>query len=457
MDSCTLRALNPFGQQPSLYKLYTQMCYIFPVQDAAAYVHIENSLQNGIRYLFDAFPWVAGQVVLEGAENGSSGTYSIRASNKSSRLPIRDLRHEPSAPTLDKLRAARFPVAMLNEDLIAPCKTLEMAFGSHLDAAQVLLLQVNYIRGGLIFTIAGQHNVMDMTGQAEVTRLLSKACRSETFTSDELKIGNFCSAGAIELLDDSVDVHQETGKMVLKPQDSPAALSATASPPPECIWVFINFDAASLASIKGRATEAMTSDFISSDDALSALIWQAMVRARLPRLLPDRIVTFARAIDPRRYLKELPPKYPGLVQNMAFSMSTVQELTQQPLGIIASLLRSAVDPKSSDLEQKTRAFATLIHRSKDKSNINVTSSLDLSADIMLSSWVAVTCYEDDFGLKLGKPEMVRRPGFTPVESLVYLLPKTPTGDVTAMLCMRSEELERLRSDDAFAEFGSFIE
>lgn len=459
MESSTLRELNPFEQQPNLYKLYTQMCYIFQVQDDNAYRQLEDTLRDGLERLAEAFPWIAGQVVCEGARAGSSGIYAVKPLNKSPRLVVKDSRNDPSAPTLDSLREARYPVAMLGEDLVAPRKTLEMVFGSPEDPAEVFLVQVTYIVGGLLLTTAGQHNVMDMTGQAEITRLMSKACRGETCTTEELENGNFSSAGAIKLLDDSVNVEQEVANVKLQSQPTqttPEGQTAVSSPPPECTWAFINFDAASLVKIKAKATDTVASGFVSTDDALTALIWQATTRARLPRLSSSRSITFARAIDPRRYLKELPPNYPGLVQNMAYSNSTVQDLTSAPLGTIASLLRTALDPQKSDLERKTRALATLIHKSEDKSAINVTSSLDTSADIMLSSWAGVKCYDDDFGLGLGKPQMVRRPGFTPVEGLMYLLPRTSAGDVTAMLGLRREDMERLKGDEELARFGRYV-
>lgn len=460
MDSSPpLRELNPFEQQPNLSRLYTQLCAIFPVHNEDKYSEIQKTLEAGLDRLADAFPWIAGQVVNEGAGVGSSGTYSVKKLNRRPRLVVKDLRREGDVPTLEVLRKSDYPVAMLNEDWIAPRKTLDMVFGQASDPAEVFAIQVNYIPGGLLFTVATQHNVMDMTGQAELTRLLSKACKGENFTSEELRIGNLSSARAIELLDDSVDVEEELLHQSSKPsasQSTPEGPVETPPAPPECTWAFINFNASSLATLKATATREITSDFISTDDALTAFIWQATTRARLNRLSPSRKITFARAIDPRRYLTELPPSYPGLVQNMAYSESTVEDLMTKPLGHAASLLRAAVDPKTADLERNTRALATSLSRSRDKSSINVTAKLDTSADIMLSSWAAVKSYEDDFGFGLGKPEMVRRPGFTPVEGLMYLLPKTPKGDVTAMVCLRMEDMERLGCDEVFAEMGKFV-
>ena len=148
--------------------------------------------------------------------------------------------------------------------------------------------------------------------------------------------------------------------------------------------------------------------------------------------------------------------YTGLVQNMTYHTYTLQELIEEPLGGVASQLRSALDPKTSSLGYNTRALATVLHRTSDKNIVDFTATLDLSADIMLSSWAKLDCYELDFNLGLGKPEAVRRPQFEPVESLVYLMPRTLDGEIAVAICLRDEDMERLRADEEFAKYGRHI-
>lgn len=213
----------------------------------------------------------------------------------------------------------------------------------------------------------------------------------------------------------------------------------------------------SLTALKSLATKTITlpSGYISTDDALSAFIWQSVIRARLPRLSPTAESTFARAVDVRRYL-DIPQTYPGLVQNMAYHTYTLQKLVEEPLGGIASQLRSALDPKTSNLGHHTRALATFLNRSPDKNVISFTATLDLSADIMLSSWAKLDCYELDFNLGLAKPEAVRRPRFDPVESLIYLMPRTLDGEIAVAICLRDEDMERLRADEEFAKYARYV-
>lgn len=75
---------------------------------------------------------------------------------------------------------------------------------------------------------------------------------------------------------------------------------------------------------------------------------------------------------------------------------------------------------------------------------------------MLSSWARENFYELDFDLGLGKPESVRRPKFFPVESLIYILPKRLDGELVVAVCLRDEDMERLRVDEEFAKYGKYI-
>jgi hypothetical protein len=141
---------------------------------------------------------------------------------------------------------------------------------------------------------------------------------------------------------------------------------------------------------------------------------------------------------------------------MTYHTYTLQKLIEELLGVVASQLRSALDPKTSNLGYNTRALATFLNRSPDKNIVSVVATLDLSADIMFSSWAKVNCYELDFNLGLGKPEAVRRPQFVPCESLIYLMPRRLDGEISAGICLRDEDMDRLRADEEFVKYGSYI-
>jgi len=68
------------------------------------------------------------------------------------------------------------------------------------------------------------------------------------------------------------------------------------------------------------------------------------------------------------------------------------------------------------------------------------------------------CYDFDFGFGIGKPEAARRPRLTEGarEGLVFFLPKTLDGEIAVGVCLRDEDMKRLRGDEEFANFGTYV-
>jgi hypothetical protein len=449
------------AQSSYLFKLYTQICFIYPVSDASLHHSIINTLESGLQRLSASFPWVAGQVVNEASE-GSPPVFKIRPLAESPRLIVKDYTNDLSIPNMEALRAANFPSRMLDESIIAPRPTLAGAFGAPTDHAEILILQANFIKGGLLLTINGQHNVVDGVGQGAVMDLLSKACGSEPFTAEELSSGNLAPIGSvIPLLEDSYTPGPELDYQIKKPSSSDSGSTGIdndglqPSVPPKCSWVYFTFSASSLAKLKALTMGTVTEGYITTDDALTALIWQATMRARRPRYESTVEATIARAVDVRRFMG-VSSTYAGILQNMTYHTYKLQALLEEPVGGLASNLRAPLNPKTSKLAYNTRALATVMARSKDTSSIGPTITLDLPKDIMLSSWSKLNCYTMDFNLGLGNPECVRRPQFTPCESLMYLMPKALDGGIAAAVCLREEDMERLKADKEFVKYGTFV-
>ena len=449
-------SLDVFGQRPEL-DIYTPICSCFPLTDTSSHSTIINTLTHGLERLSANFPWVTGQIVNEGASDANSGIFTIKPLEKIPRLVVKDLRDDPSMPTMDIIRRANFPFSMLDESIIAPRRSFPGSdHESASDSKPVFLLQATFITGGILLTFLGQHQAMDMTGQGQIMHLLSKACRNEQFTTEELSSGNLIRHNLIPLFDDSYKQGDELAHQTVKPTPSKPISDNHDIAPPNCTWAYFIFSPTSLILLKSFATKSiMLSSGYTTDDVLTAFIWQSIIRARLPRLNPTADSTLARAVDSRRYLN-IPQTYTGVVHTMAYHTYQLQELADEPLGRIASQLRSAVDPKTSDIGYRTRALATLLNRSPVKNVISVRATLDSTIDITISSWTKVNCYELDFNLGLGKPEAVRRPQFVPLEGLILFMPKALDGEIAVGICLRDEDMKRLRADQEFAKYGKYI-
>ncbi|KAL8766368.1 MAG: hypothetical protein Q9209_006838 [Squamulea sp. 1 TL-2023] len=443
-----------------MLKLYTQICLCFPLPSTTSGASIRKTLTEGFDRLHAIFPWLAGEVINEPSGEGSSGTFKIIRSTKDiQRLLFKDLTDNPSTPTMSFLRESRFPMGSLDESDIAPRKSLPK--DPH-ESAPVFIIQATYIAGGLVLTFVGQHQAMDMIGQGYLMSLLSKACRNKSFTDEDISSGNLSRREIIPLLDEPYTPGPELALQMIRPlssQSDPSdATKNPASPTaPACTWANITFSAESLAALKSLASQSLTlsTAYITTDDAISAFLWQRITLARRTRLGPSAVTTVARAVDARRYLG-VPSTYPGVTLNMSYHTLPLHTLASTPLGAIASELRHAIDPKTSALGYKTRSLATHLSRTPDKSKISPTATADLSADVLLSSWAKLDCYNLDFGLGLGKPEAVRRPRFRPFESLIYLLPKKGNGEICVAVCLRDKDWEQLKEDEEFWRFAEYV-
>ncbi|KAL9095191.1 MAG: hypothetical protein Q9165_002447 [Trypethelium subeluteriae] len=453
MDVC----LDIFGQQPRL-GIHTQVCLCFSISNDPIESRLFSTLTRGLGRLTAQFPWVAGQVVGEGSSNGSTGDFKIKTFQKIPHLVVKDLRNDPSTPTMESLREANFPMSMLDETLFAPRDTFSEAENVE-ESSPVFLLQANIIIGGVVLTFLGQHQAMDITGQGQIMHLLSKACHCEPFTSDELFCGNLERQNLIPLVND-YKLGTELATHLVRPDPSVSGTTkgiwSPMGPPSQCTWASFVVSSASLAALKSLALKTISSDatYISSDDALSAFAWQSIMRARFARLLPTTKATFARAVDVRGYMN-IPSSYPGIVQNMTYTTYPIQKLVTLSLGEVASTLRVALDPETTNLPFHTRALITYLQSQADKSKISPLALLHLSTDVALSSWAKIDAYDLDFNLGLGLPEAVRRPRFKALEGFVYFMPRKRDGEVAVAMCLREEDIEQLKMDEQFTNFARY--
>lgn len=446
--------------------LYTPICLCFSLQDISSRSQIiVDRLNQGLERLRVNFPWLAGQVIREGVVEGNTGRSKIIPSSNNKRIPliVKDLGHDTAAvPSMDALRNAKFPFSMLDGEVLAPLSGLPTSYEG--DPAPVFFLQANFISGGLLLNFAGEHSTMDGQGLGEIIRMFDKACHNEPFTDEEVIQGNRARDSVIPLFDQtSYKPGPELDHLLVKPRASTSTTSAsTKNMPPKCTWAYFHFSSANLAKLKSMASSSScpSSDnttaapYITTNDALSAFIWQSTSRIRSSRLPPHSTTTFARAVDLRSSLS-IPPCYPGNMINHTYTTLPLSSLvSSNSLNSLSSSLRLALNP--SDLSFTIRSLATHISLTANMSGISPGANLDFSTDIFLSSWARLACYKFNFNLGLGLPESVRRPRYATVESLMYLMPMDRSGGIDAAICIRDEDLEWFRRDQAFREYADWI-
>ncbi|GAB7327986.1 hypothetical protein MBLNU13_g00046t1 [Cladosporium sp. NU13] len=440
--------LNIFEQRPIWSRLAINLAFCFCLSGTIDVAVINEKLQNALVTVASNFPWITGEVITEGRNaEGNSGVSKIVSGVDMPRLITKDHREAPSIPSMQQLGENGHPVSVLDESVFAPRAA---AVAIPFEARPVLLVQANIVHDGLVLVFSGDHAAMDMPGLLQIIRWFSKACHNDPLPSTELTIGNMSRRDLIPLLGPTYQSGEGLTQQIPPTSKTGVPLSRQS-----CTWATFKIPSRAVRKIKATAMATCTSPFVSTDDSLSAFIWQSVARARVSRLAPETICKVVRAIDVRKVLG-IPSDYPGLVQNNLFHQLPVHELSTCPLGTVASMLREAIVCKSPSLEFYSRALATSLSRTTDKSSLRVGANLDLSSDLLLSSSTTSGAYQLDFALGLGLPDAVRMTCQDPFESMTYLLPFTPEGDAAILICLRGPDLTAMMADESFSRFAQYV-
>lgn len=443
--------LSAVEQSARTRTLYTQLCFFYDVPHERTQEDILGRLYQGLRRLTEAVPWLAGQVLQQ------NGYMSIIPYSDLPRLTAKDLTSEPSAPTMQQLRDAGLPFHMLDEKLICPRNTLSDGpnEGETLPYP-VLLLQASFVQGGLILSVLACHSAMDIVGQVLIVRLLSKTCHGEPLSSGEIAGCNMDRQNLIPLLEDT---ESEASNSRQTPKSTPPSSTGqpTTSTVPRLRWAYYQFSESALRALKTSISSTLpnSTPFVSTDDCICALLWRSLARARLTRLNESTNLKFLRQVDVRKYL-EIPATYPGNVVTSVVESLTLGELASVSLGTITSALRAQLKPE--DLVHSIRRDATAA-KAQTRQRYNQggnTKKKDRENTITMSSWTKAECKDVDFNLDLGSPVAIRRPMFTPIEGLVYLLPKGRAGEILAALCLREVDMDGLKHDKEFRRWTEYI-
>lgn len=417
--------LDVFGQQPGLNRLYTQLCLCFALDDSRRNDAVQT-LEAGLGRLTESIPWLTGRVLHE----EDTKRYMIRARHDRNQDGLYVRNRSDTLPSMDELRSAGFPAYTLDEERLACRRSIRVRPDS---PATVFLVQANFVKGGLLLTICALHSCMDMAGQGYITSLFAQACRGDEFTTEQVQAANLRGDGVIPMAS-SEEVAGHTSRPIegAAAKQTPARSSETV----DAIWSYVIFSGSELAELKAAAMEDLTTEFVSTDDCLSASLWQSITRARLARFSDTNTETiFTRTVDARK-AAGISPTYTGNAAVKSACSMSMDEIVTSSLGAIASKLREGLKEIGSQL----RTEATLLKEGKPTSK----PSVEPSTGVNLSSWAKENAYDLDFGPLLRKPEAVRRPTFPAWESLVYLMPKKADGEIAAAVCLREEDMKRLK-------------
>jgi hypothetical protein len=461
--------------------LYVALIYGFPCSPDGK-DQVFSVLQGGISNAVRERPILSADILRDESEQARPGSLLLKIPESDPDIHI--AQNDMSIPeklwihTYEELKAAEMPLSLLDGKVLAP-----MVSGIA-PTTKVMSAQLNYIPGGCLLSVAFAHAFVDGIGVITILELWAKHCRKlQGVTSSNV---------GFEFADDELDIfppslekdhisRTDFERLKQRPElwrllcldpilnleppvirDSTAVFPTTIPAAPTfseddlrvCLF---RFTPSTLSKLKKDASPAGPG-WISTKDAMHALMWQSIMKARFPN--GDSGTTILSIpINGRPYLRpEISRSYIGNVILFALTDMPIHTLTSEEMSlaklsvIIRDSIRACQDPNilsnGVDLAAAipdTRQLVIAVH---DYSGLHLSTT----------SWMDFPFYDIEFGGILGeagRPEFFRMPK-DQFGAICSLQPRQKNGVVDIVIGMKGKDMERLLQDTCFSKYARFV-
>jgi trichothecene 3-O-acetyltransferase len=512
----TVVALSPLDNL--MVPCWVKLLFYFSTAPDASVTETQDVLRRGLALAIADMPICGGTAYLQPQDRPGwkPRQLEVRIPGDVGRscghlLEFQDLRSRPDL-SYEKLRASHFPMEKVDTKLLlAKSFNLDLVAGIDVTAAQA-----NFVEGGCLLGLSMWHNVVDAHGAFTFARSWAAHCRKlqanhESAPSSHNLGGHaedgtnvmpicndrevlerlWCQDGAAESGTATdrrwaiVGVHPPSATDAPRLNDVLAAVmsnpQAFSRKTRTCIFTIPPVALEQLAGHVGlddRGKDTNT-NITESTDAVHALLWRCIMRARYPTAADhhgsdtnkdrDERTVYQVAIDGRSGLggENYLDDYLGDAFFFATASLPLAQVTYNGNGN-----GGTSSPALRDLAQTIRDTRTSITREDLLGAYGAARSLPSYdnlpyslAGISGASMIVVSHagYIDlaalDFGPLLGgAPEYERVPGdeWDSLFRRTILLP-TPSGEgIEVLLALYEEEMERLRADEEFGRFAQFL-
>ncbi|KAI2616872.1 transferase family-domain-containing protein [Hypoxylon sp. NC1633] len=365
--------------------------------------------------------------------------------------------------TFQEIKAKKFPVSVFPDDLL--CR--RFTWPSPGERLIVADLQANFIDGGLLLTCCFFHVFSDAKTYNTYLETWAEECR---------RLQGLESGERNELPDviftDREKHMKPSGRNPGRQEDHPEVVVLPFTPegmPPkmvskEHIGQIRYFSKENLAKLKAdaspaNATEPTDVPYISTNDAISALMWRSVMSAQFPidELEGDPMSLYNIAIDSRS--RTDPPVHPKTLGNWlgwAFVQMPLRKmLTTANLADVAVLIRKSM-LKLND--QYTDDISALFESVESVDRVVATAFLDVPGyNCVQTSWVNLEVYGLDWGKKIGGNILaVRSPDIGIINGGSAVLPVLPDGGIEMLIGVEAKCKARLMADPLLSKYTEAI-
>lgn len=209
---------------------------------------------------------------------------------------------------------------------------------------------------------------------------------------------------------------------------------------------------------------------VTANDALMALLWRCIIRARSkaagsssPAYAADSKSLLDTTLDGRALIGDpLPWSYMGTLVFIATTSMSVGDLIsdETSLPTIAKTIRGSLD--TVDLQQALDAFGLASGLQDYGESLRHPFATFEGAEVCITSWVGLSGFDISFGDKLlsghGRPDLIRTPAreFDAVCRRCVVLPMQASGGFEVLVSLKADEMEMLGQDLEFFKYFKIV-
>ncbi|XP_039008457.1 uncharacterized acetyltransferase At3g50280-like [Hibiscus syriacus] len=199
-----------------------------------------------------------------------------------------------------------------------------------------------------------------------------------------------------------------------------------------------HFSKETIAKLKEKANAEISTDKISSLQALLSHVWRSAIRNR--SLDPNEETKFRIVVGARQRFRELPDNYFGNAIMGTFLTMKPKELIEQGIGNPAWRMNRTISAVTGESLKK------FLESWPARPNFVYMSHVDALITIISPRFVM---YGNDFGW--GKPVAVRSGSSNKVDGMLTLFGRAEAGSIDVEVCLLAETLEAIANDDEFMD------
>ena len=423
---------------------------------------IFETLKSGLAQTIKAIPTVAGHV--KAAPNPiQKGGMCVSApfSNVDDIFTARNLIESHPEMNYGDLKRRHFPMEAVDPNVV-------YSLPGFMDAEKpVFVAQANFIRGGLVLGISLHHSFGDGAALKTILQTWAACCRGESAPStlaQSPQRERLTSSEPGASLDEFPEYTTIPDNIAGYQPEGVEGESAELAPmPPQVDSHIFFFSAQKLKELKDIASIKLeSSEWISTSDALSALLWRSITVARHPEsenAAPDETRVLNIPLDGRRLLRKDSSSYMGnmvLFNNATAPLQTLSSSSPPPLSEISRTIRRSISRIDERYMQRALSALSSV---PDIGKVMMSGGTFGESALTISSWGNLHV---DWGDVVGGTSERVRVSKIPFSGVCVVLPAGESGErngeangVEVMIGLKSDDMARLMEDSFFTGFAQW--